>query len=423
MRIVVLMIVFDRWCNADRWRQLWNAVPREELLCIVRNANVTSLRVTSEKPIIEIERPNVGFDLGVFQDAVKGRLPIPEWEWLFVAPDDFLPMDVHFLDYFRQLAAESPTIGLVGSRLWCPGIVLPVCRSGGFMIRRDVAERLSWPADPMITKDDCHDLETRTHHMLEQIKAMGVEVRFLPDSVQNVIWDSGHESHQNRLSEFPILDQPPARILVAVVVYTRWRNADRWIRAWNAIQRSESLAIVHNVDGGIVRTVTYNPLVIERPNIGLDLGVFQDIVRGRLPMPDWNWLFFAPDDWLPMELDFLEPFKKLAADPSVGLVGGRSNEVPKDNVQLHCRSGGFIVRRDVAERLAWPADPITNREQCFELESRTYSLMDQVQSMGLSVKFLDESDKHVLWDQGHEHGQRGIRDFPAFIESDLFPDM
>lgn len=206
MKIVALMTVFDRWRNADRWRRLWNAVPREETLCIVTNKDVPAVRAVATQPIIEIDRPNVGLDLGAFQDAVKGRVPLPEWDWLFVAPDDFLPMDTDFLIHFRNLAMESPNVALVGSRLWCPGGVPPVCRTGGFMIRRDAAKRLAWPSDPMRTKDDCHDFETRSHHMLEQVKNMGFDVRFLPPKLQSIIWDSGHEADQNRLREFPLRD-------------------------------------------------------------------------------------------------------------------------------------------------------------------------------------------------------------------------
>lgn len=205
MKIVVLMIVYDRWRNADRWRRLWKAHPRDETLCVVQNMDGACLRIVEDGPIISLERQNVGMDLGVFQDAVKGRLPIPEWDWLFVAPDDFLPMDVEFLRHFRTLA-DSPNVALVGSRLWHPDGMAPVCRSGGFMIRRDAAERLQWPRDPMTTKDDCHDLETRTHHMLQQVLGMGFEARFLPPSLQSIIWDTHHESQLNRWREFPVRD-------------------------------------------------------------------------------------------------------------------------------------------------------------------------------------------------------------------------
>lgn len=198
-----------------------------------------------------------------------------------------------------------------------------------------------------------------------------------------------------------------------MIVYNRWRNTERWKRAWNAIPRAESFCIVKNTDGGELRTISESPRVMERPNVGMDLGAFQDIVKGQLRMPEWDWLFFVPDDWLPMDLDFLAPFRRIATDPKVGLIGARSNAIPALGVPLHCRSGGFMIRRDVARRLGFPADPMLSRDHCYALEWGSHNLMRQVIEMGCDVRFLNDSESRVFWDQGHEQQEHRLSDFPA----------
>ena len=200
------------------------------------------------------------------------------------------------------------------------------------------------------------------------------------------------------------------KILVGIIYYTRWKNAGRWRRVWAAQPRDEKLLFVHNMDGiAESRRVEHNGYAeIERPNIGLDIGALQDLIRGRLPdVGDWEWLWWSPDDFLPMAVDFLDPFKRAAQGPNVGLVVARmtSGIVNGIRVAEHCRTGAFMIRRDAAERLAWPADPIHTGSQCHEFEHRSHNMLAQVRNMGMDTIELDDNDQLIVWDSHVGQGQ------------------
>lgn len=74
------------------------------------------------------------------------------------------------------------------------------------MIRRDVAERLEFPADPITDCHQCGHFEFKSHNMLRQVRDMGFEAVFLNENDKRVIWDSHHEGWENRLHEFPCQD-------------------------------------------------------------------------------------------------------------------------------------------------------------------------------------------------------------------------
>ncbi len=205
MKILVVVVVHKRWHNAERWQRVWNAQERSEQLIIVHNVDQPGTPSTWARNTTAIERLNVGMDIGVLQDVVRGRLPTGEWDWLFFAPDDFLPMAVDFLTSFRRLAAGD-NVGLVGSRLSSGPGIAEHCRTGAFMIRRDVAEQLQFPADPITDCHQCGHFEFKSHNMLRQVRDLGYGVEFLDATEKRVIWDSHHEGWEQRLGEFPCPD-------------------------------------------------------------------------------------------------------------------------------------------------------------------------------------------------------------------------
>ena len=150
----------------------------------------------------------------------------------------------------------------------------------------------------------------------------------------------------------------------------------------------------------------------------MDIGVLQDVARGRLPIGDWDWLFFAPDDFLPMSIDFLESFRRLATGENVALVGSRLSSGP--GIAEHCRTGAFMIRRDVTEQLQFPADPITDCHQCGNFEFKSHNMLRQVRDLGYAVAFLDHIEKRVIWDSHHEGWEQRLAEFPCRDLCDIF---
>ncbi len=204
-----------------------------------------------------------------------------------------------------------------------------------------------------------------------------------------------------------------SQILVLMVVYDRWRNTERWKRIWNSVERSDELYIVRNTDGGTVRVVDTEPVVIERQNVGADVGVYQDAILGRLPLPEWDWLLCAPDDFLPMRVDFVDLFRSYIKGPEVGLIVSKTNEGASVGIPFHSRSAAFMIRSDIASRLKFPCDPVASIQDCRKFEFGSHNFLRQVQDMGATVEYMSDADSDVFWDQGHEHYRHRFPEFPA----------
>jgi hypothetical protein len=204
------------------------------------------------------------------------------------------------------------------------------------------------------------------------------------------------------------------RTLVVVVVHDRVRNVERWLAAWRRSDRGGArIAIVHNQDtpdpAAVAAVHRGRPdAYLPRENAGFDIGAFQDVVRGRFDdrLPSWDFLLWCTDDFLPLRPDFLVRFLGRAADPRVGLVAARYGYWPGHHSgrveERHCRTVGFLVRREVAARLRFPADRVTTREECLAFEHRQGHLMEQVLGMGYLAPSLDDDAARVMWDTGHE---------------------
>jgi glycosyltransferase involved in cell wall biosynthesis len=214
------------------------------------------------------------------------------------------------------------------------------------------------------------------------------------------------------LPEVP--DSVLAKTLVCLIVHDRVRNVERWLGAWHKSERGPArLAVVHNQDHpdaaatraiAAARPDAYLP----RENVGFDIGAFQDVVRGRFAphLPDWEYLLWCTDDFLPVRPDFLLQFLAKAADPRVGLVAGRYGYWPGHwsgrESERHCRTVGFLIRRQVASELRFPAERVRTREECLRFEHRPGHMMEQVLARGHRVVELGDPDARVMWDVNHE---------------------
>ncbi|AMV24178.1 hypothetical protein VT84_07260 [Gemmata sp. SH-PL17] len=214
------------------------------------------------------------------------------------------------------------------------------------------------------------------------------------------------------LPEVP--DAVLAKTLVGLVVYDRSANADRWLAAWHRSARGPArLAVVHNRDRAdpvATRAITAGrpDAYVPRENVGFDIGALQDVVTGRFAgaLPDWEYLLWCTDDFVPVRPDFLLRFMDKARDPGVGLVAGRFGYWPGRwsglESERHCRTAGFLVRRDVAARLRFPVAKVVTRDQCLAFEHRPGHLMEQVLALGYRVADLGDPDARVMWDADHE---------------------
>lgn len=210
------------------------------------------------------------------------------------------------------------------------------------------------------------------------------------------------------------------KILVAVVIYDRFGNLKRWVDSWKVCEQlGATLVVIHNntdnpewrkycEEGGVI--------YMSRPNVGFDTGPFQDIVRGRLCQDiGWDVILWTTDDIFPMRKTFLKEFMDILNEPYVGIACMEISDV----VTTHVRTGGYMVRKAVADKLYFPNDPVTTKEDCFYFEHAggKDTLTMQVLKLGLRIlpvtKTLEQSpvwDSHV---RGHlDRWEEFYRNFP-----------
>lgn len=210
------------------------------------------------------------------------------------------------------------------------------------------------------------------------------------------------------------------RIKVVVVVYNRFDNIKRWIQCWKLCDELNSeLIVIHNYDKisdtrryrelCAIKNVTYIP----RFNSGYDIGAFQDVCLERLDGFDneWDLLFWTTDDTIIMRKDFLSVFVNAMSSA----VGVSCLEISNE-VRSHIRTSGFCIRKSIANKLEFPADPITSKEHCYQFEHRSSNTMlKQVKSMGFNVVMPLQVKDGVMWDLGHRsHLNRMDEHYLAF---------
>ncbi len=198
MRIIVTVIVYNRLENLKRWIRIWNdCKPNAELIIIHTGPEDWKNYCTGAT---YIQRKNIGFDIGAFQDVCHDRLKgFPEWDYLLWCTDDTVPMTKDFITPFIK-AFDNPKVGV--SCMKISNQVRTHVRTTGFCIKRDTATKLTFPADPVITKQDCYLFEHRGAETLtSQIQKMGLEcVQVAPDNI-SPLWDTGYGQRLDRLQE------------------------------------------------------------------------------------------------------------------------------------------------------------------------------------------------------------------------------
>lgn len=194
----------------------------------------------------------------------------------------------------------------------------------------------------------------------------------------------------------------PTKTVVVIIVFNRFHNLQRWLNAWKQCHYHHSeLVVIHNLE---TDSSKYEKLCQEngvhyvpRKNVGFDMGAFQDVCKKRLAgFPnDWDNLIWITDDCFPLHQDFVGLYLQKLSEGCLPCYE-ISNEVKR-----HVRTTGFMVTRDIADRLSFPADPITTRQQCYTLEHLGFTLHDQIKQMGKEpCMVVPDLRSSPLWDSG-----------------------
>jgi len=149
-----------------------------------------------------IQRKNVGFDIGAFQDVCRGRLDgFPkQWDSLLWCTDDTIPMKKDFIDPFVN-ALQDKTVGIAAMKI--SNSVAPHVRTTGFAIKQSVAAKIQFPADPITTKSQCYFFEHRggIKTLTMQVRSMGLKCDQVAPDPASPLFDTGYWRRLNRMGE------------------------------------------------------------------------------------------------------------------------------------------------------------------------------------------------------------------------------
>lgn len=194
--------------------------------------------------------------------------------------------------------------------------------------------------------------------------------------------------------------------IVAVIVYDRFQNVKEWIRCWATCEtQGAELVIIHNNDDENER-IAYSSFCqehgiryIPRPNIGFDIGALQDVCAERLEgFPDYDYLLWCTDDVLPMRKDFVNEYLVKIRDAGIGCAAMEISGA----VRQHIRTTAFCIKKSVAPKLKFPADPVTTKEQCYHFEHRGGPdiFLDQIKRLRLKAVQVAPINVSPFWDSG-----------------------
>jgi len=202
----ISLCIYNRYDNLQRWLHCWNLCEHHDFELVVIH-NVDGIGENEYKALCEsngvkyIQRINVGYDIGIFQDICLERLEgfDNDWEMLFSIPDDFIPMKKNFVKDFIKVLNKD--VHLVCTEI--SGEYKPHIRTVGFLITKDISKRIVFDKETITSKDDCYDFEHRSNNSLyDQILRMGLTPQMASNLETSPLWDMNHRASLNRWGEF-----------------------------------------------------------------------------------------------------------------------------------------------------------------------------------------------------------------------------
>jgi hypothetical protein len=195
-----------------------------------------------------------------------------------------------------------------------------------------------------------------------------------------------------------------SKTVVAVIVYNRFHNIQEWVKCWHKSNTKDcELVIIHNYRNDFDKKqykafceqngVTY----LSRPNVGFDIGAFQDLCNNRLQFPYFDYLLWCTDDLLPCRPSFIQEYLHEMTEGIICAAYEVSIEV-----HPHIRTTGFMLHKSTLPKIKFNVDPIRTKPDCYDFEHRDKqnSLIDQVSRFGKVVQ-VGDLDWSPMWDSGH----------------------
>jgi hypothetical protein len=219
----ISLVVYDRYENLERWIHCWNLCNHHDFELVVIH-NTDEIAENKFKELCEsndvkyIQRLNVGYDIGIFQDICLERLEgfDNDWGMLFSIPDDFIPMTKDFVKDFVKVLNKY--VHLVCAEI--SDEYKTHIRTVGFLITKDISKVLTFDKDIITSKEDCYEFEHRSNNTLyEQVIRMGFNPQMANTLETSPLWDINHRASLNRWDEFNNVFYNTQKIAIICPIY------------------------------------------------------------------------------------------------------------------------------------------------------------------------------------------------------------
>lgn len=190
-RVVVAVVVHDRFENVQRWYDVWQQCDTKGAqLVIIHNGDDRGRGIHSSFIKI-LFRQNIGYDIGAFQDVCRQRLPgFPDYDYLLWCTDDTIPMSKSFIwDFIDKF---DPKTGCVCMHI-SPEVTKHI-RTTGFCIPKKIAQGIKFAYDPITTRNQCLFFEHRGNGwtLYQQIIAKHRKITQVAPLETSPLYDMGY---------------------------------------------------------------------------------------------------------------------------------------------------------------------------------------------------------------------------------------
>lgn len=207
LKIIVVVCIHDRWENLRRWIHAWNMCEQIDaaLIFVNNHHDGTDIGFWEDycrvRNVILYNRGNIGFETGIIQDVITGKLFSDiDWNVFFSATDDSIPMKKDFLvQYMNELI--KPDVGVVAMEV--SGNYTPHIRTTGWCIKKEIAKDITFAHEIIDDKGKCYEFEHTGGEatLMAQILRMDKRVVQLSNIADSAIWDTDH-TKLNRWAEW-----------------------------------------------------------------------------------------------------------------------------------------------------------------------------------------------------------------------------
>lgn len=209
MKTIVVVSLYDRYENLKRWVHSWNLCDTKDAKLFIVNNIDDGMDVSywreycQERGVNFVERENIGYETGIIQDVLCGRMfAEQEWDYLIFATDDTIPMKKDFISQFTApiIASKNNAVTFIEMS----GVYTPHIRTSGFCVDKLTGQRLKFPYDQVVDKEECYYFEHQGKEdtFLAQILLMGKTPIQLGNVRTSCMWDTHHREKFQRWKQW-----------------------------------------------------------------------------------------------------------------------------------------------------------------------------------------------------------------------------